>query len=463
MTALRRLLGVAPPSARQQVSWSGLACLVALAVLVACTGSSSSSDPTKTATPQPTTTVPTMTEELRSAKERAAPATTDTEIAELVRGNSAFAFDLYQNLRGEDGNLFYSPYSISLALAMTYAGARGETERQMAGTLHFLISQENLHPAFNALDQELASRGEGAEGKDGEGFRLNIANAVWSQEDYDFLESFLEVLAESYGAGVRLMDFMAAPERARFTINDWVAHQTEGRIKDLIPPGLIDGSTRMVLTNAIYFSAAWFHPFDPGRTRDGQFNLLDGRAVDFPMMKRDGWFGYAKGEGYQAVELLYGGQELSMVILLPDEGRFGGFEESLDSDVVSQAIHGLMEQRIILTMPNFEFESEFGLAETLEKMGMPNAFDDQSSDFSGMDGNSCPAKDGPCLSIRDVVHKTFVSVDEEGTEAAAASAVVVGITSVPPEVSVDRPFIFLIRDLKTGALLFVGRVLDPRG
>ena len=302
------LLGVAPPSARQQVFWSGLAFLAALAMLVACTDSSTPptptevatpSDSTETAAPQPITTGPAMSEELRSAKDRAAPAATGAEIAELVRGNSTLAFDLYHNLRGEDGNLFYSPYSISLALATTYSGARGETERQIADTLHFLLAQNDLHPAFNTLDQELASRGEGAEGKDGQGFRLNIVNAVWGQKDYEFLEPFLDILAESYGAGVRPIDFAAEPEKSRLTINDWVTRQTEGRIKDLLPEGVIDEFSRMVLTNAIYFSAAWLHPFDPGLTRDGQFNLLDGNAVEVPMMSRDGPFGYTKEEGYQ--------------------------------------------------------------------------------------------------------------------------------------------------------------------
>ena len=178
-------------------------------------------------------------EELRSAKKRAAPAATNTEVADLVRGNSAFAFDLYQNLRDNNGNLFYSPYSISLALAMTYAGARGDTERQMAETLRFLLAQEDLHPAFNALDLELASRGEGAEGQDDDGFRLNVVNAVWGRSGCSYLPDFLEVLGENYGAGVRPLDFLGAPEASRTTINDWVSEQTEERIKDLIPEDAI--------------------------------------------------------------------------------------------------------------------------------------------------------------------------------------------------------------------------------
>ena len=201
-------------------------------------------------------------EVLRSGKERVtSPDVPDTDLTRLVEGNSTFAFDLYQALRGEEGNLFYSPYSISIALAMTYAGARGETEQQMAETLKFLLSQEDLHPAFNSLDIELAKRGEGAEGKDEEGFRLNIVNAIWGQKDYAFLDAFLDVLAENYGAGLRLVDFINETEKSRVTINDWVSDQTEGRIEDLIPQGIITILTRLVLTNAIYFNAAWEYPF----------------------------------------------------------------------------------------------------------------------------------------------------------------------------------------------------------
>jgi serpin B len=251
-----------------------------------------------------------------------------SDLSDLVGGNSAFAFDLYQALREEEGNLFYSPYSISLALAMTYAGARGETERQMADTLNFTLSQDQLHNAFNGLDLELAKRGEGAQGKDGEGFRLNIVNAIWGQRDYKFLGEFLDVLAENYGAGLRLLDFINAPEEARITINDWVSDQTEGRIEDLIPQGVIDALTRLVLTNAIYFNAAWLNPFDEDATADGRFYLLDGSDVTVPMMRQTESFGYAEGEGYQAVELLYDGSELSMVILLPERGYFEEFEAS---------------------------------------------------------------------------------------------------------------------------------------
>ena len=401
---------------------------------------------------------PVAGEVLASDKERiTSPDVSASEQASLVEGNSAFAFELYQALREEGGNLFYSPYSISLALAMTYAGARGETAQQMADTLQFLLGQEKLHPAFNWLDADLASRGEGAQGKDGEGFRLNIVNAIWGQKDYEFVPSFLDVLAENYGAGLRILDFITETEKSRLAINDWVYDQTEECIEDLIPQGAIGELTRLVLTNAIYFNAAWAYPFDDDMTAEGPFYLLDGGQITVPMMKQTESFGYTDGKGYQAVELPYDGGELSMVILLPEAGQFETFEEGLQAHQVDAIISDLQHAEVALTMPQFEFESEFSLTDTLAGMGMPIAFT-ENADFSGMTGK-------PELFISDVVHKAFVAVDEAGTEAAAATAVIMELTAVPEhpvEVTIDRPFIFLIRDIETGAILFVGRVLNPR-
>lgn len=400
---------------------------------------------------------PAAGEVLKSDKERiTSPDVSMSEQSSLVEGNSAFVFELYQALKGEEGNLFYSPYSISLALAMTYAGGSGETAQQMADTLQFLLDQDKLHPAFNWLDAELAKRGEGAAGKDGEGFRLNIVNAIWGQKDYEFLSSFLDVLAENYGAGLRILDFITETEKSRLAINDWVSDQTEGRIEDLIPPGAISELTRLVLTNAIYFNAAWEHPFDEDMTADGPFYLLDGGQISVPMMKQTESFGYTEGEGYQSVELLYDGGELSIVILLPEAGKFEAFEETLNAQQVDAIISGLQYTEVALTMPRFEFDSEFSLKDTLAGMGMPIAFT-ENADFSGMTGN-------PELLISDVVHKAFVAVDEAGTEAAAATAVIMDLTAVPEppvEVTLDHPFIFLIRDIDTGAVLFVGRVMNP--
>lgn len=384
------------------------------------------------------------------------PAAPASDLAELVSGNTRFAVDLYQALRQKGGNLFYSPFSISAALAMTYAGARGETESQMADTLRFTLSQTSLHPAFNSLDLALAIRGEGAKGKDGEGFRLKIANALWGQKDYQFMADFLDVLAENYGAGMRLLDFASQPEPSRITINDWVEDQTEGRIKDAIKQGVIDGMTRLVLTNAIYFNAAWLHAFDEKSTADGQFHLLDGSQVTAPMMHQTESFGYTTGDGYVAVELPYDGEDLSMVILLPDEGNLQALEDSLSAELLATVLGGLDNQQVALTMPRFEFKSEFGLGATLAAMGMPVAFSGEA-DFSGMTGN----RD---LQIAEVLHQAFVSVDESGTEAAAATEVVMRVTAGPErpvQVMLDRPFVFLIRDVETDTVLFAGRVVNP--
>ena len=403
-------------------------------------------------------------EEIRSDRERAVPPAGNADLAVLVDGNGAFAFDLYQALRERDGNLFYSPHSISLALAMTYAGAGGQTASQMADTLRFSLPQDRLHPAFNALDLELASRGEGTQDRGGERFRLNIINAVWAQQGREFQEAFLDVLAESYGAGVKAADFIATPEETRIAINDWVAESTEDRIKDLIPPEVITPLTRMVLTNAIYFNASWASSFGEAATRPRPFHLLDGGSVEVPMMRTEEEFLYTEGDGYQAVDLPYAGHELSMTVIVPDRGRLREFEESLDAGLAERIITNLGFRHVTLDLPRFEFESQFQLSETLKAMGMPDAFDSTASDFSGMDGRSCLAGDYGCLYIREVVHKAFVTMDEAGTEAAAATGVVMQTESAPQNpvaMTVDRPFIFLIRDRETDTILFVGRVVEP--
>ncbi len=383
------------------------------------------------------------------------PDVSEEQMAALVEGNTAFAADLYQELRGTDGNLFFSPYSISTALAMTYAGARGETATQMAETLHFTLPQEELHPAFNALNLALEP---GEEASDEE-FVLHIANSLWAEKEYDFREAFLESLARHYGAGLRLVSFKTAPEEAREAINEWVSDQTEEKIQDLIPKGGITDLTRLVLANAIYFNAKWTNMFPKENTRDGAFTLVDGSEVETPMMawNKPQMIPHAQGGNYQAIELPYRGGEASMVIIVPDAGEFEAFEQQLSGEQL-QSILGEMETRgVALTMPKFEYKSSFSLADTLEKMGMPDALDAERADFSGMDGT----RD---LLITDVFHKAFVAVDEEGTEAAAATAVVVGIESMPVvdvELTVDRPFIYLIRDTQTGAVLFLGRVMNP--
>ncbi len=394
--------------------------------------------------------------EVKSEKARAVVVAPAGDVAQLVAGNNTFAFNLYRELTQAPGNLFYSPHSISSALAMTYAGARGATAEQMAQALQFQLTPDRLHPAFNSLDAELAKRGQGAQGKDGKGFRLRNVNALWGQNGYKFLPEYLDALAQNYGAGMRLVDYSRS-EEARQTINGWVNEQTENRVKDLIPKRALDAATRLVLTNAIYFNAAWQYPFKAEQTRDGTFNLLDGGKATVPMMNETETLGYAKGDGYEAVQLPYDKRELSMVIVVPPAGQFGAFEKSLDAKRVDSIVKSVSYKRVALSMPKYKFEASFMLADALTKLGMRDAFVFGPADFSGMDGTRN-------LYIGQVVHKAFVAVDEAGTEAAAATAVIMpagAMAESPVVVTIDRPFVFLIRDDATGAILFVGRVLNP--
>lgn len=372
----------------------------------------------------------------------------EAKLQEFVNGNTAFALGLYRLLREREGNLFCSPYSISLALAMAYAGAREETERQMAAVLHFTLPQEQLHPVINALDLKITGHTETA------GIRLNIVNTPWGQTDYPFLPQYLDLLAKNYGAGIRLVDFQQAPEACRLHINAWVSEQTEGKIKNLLPQGLITSLTHLVLTNAIYFKGTWKYEFE--EAEKGPFRLLDGAQVTVPLMEQEARFGYAVGEGYQAVELPYVGEGLSMVILLPALDRFEEFERTLTAGQLGAILEGIKGELVHLTMPKFSFESGFSLKDTLSELGMPDAFSREQADFSGMDGRGE-------IFIKDVVHKVFILVNEQGTEAAAATAVTMekSIVTRPIEVRVDHPFIFIIRDRETGAILFLGRVVNP--
>jgi len=384
---------------------------------------------------------------------------TGDDLNQLTAGNRTFALDLYHQLETMDGNLFYSPYSISSALAMTYAGAEGKTAEEMAAVFHFLMEEDRLHPAFNALDQYLEGLAKQEVSDDmGEVFQLNITNAIWGQKDFHFESDFLDTLAANYGAGLRLLDYIQAPEESRVTINDWVSDQTEERIQDLIPQGAINSDTRLVLSNAIYFKATWLESFEESLTEDKVFHGLDGEEFMTPMMSlgSDASFPYYQREGFQAVDLPYLGGQVSMLVIVPDEGKFTDFEVNLNSEILDEIIGNLAYQPMYLNFPKFEFETEISLATILAKMGMPSAFND-GADFSGMTGN----KD---LFISDVFHKAFVSVDEEGTEAAAATAVMMSLTSAPENplhLEVDRPFLFLIRDIQTNSILFMGRVVEP--
>ena len=376
-----------------------------------------------------------------------ADAAENPDLAALVEGNNAFAYELYQALRADAGNLLLSPYSISLALAITYAGARGDTEQQMAETLHFL-PQDELHAAMNALDQTLTRIPEGETD-----FELHVVNATWGQNGYTFLESYLDTLAQYYGAGMRTLDFEGEPEQSRLEINHWASEETNQRIEDLLPPGSIDAATTLVLANAIYFKAGWAEPFMENGTYEEDFLLLDGTTVPVQLMTGAMDVRYAQGTGYQAIEIPYSDGKTSMLILLPDEGQFEGFAGALDGTTVSAIIDGLQPAHLTVRLPKFGYESDLALADVLIEMGMPAAF--SGADFSGMDGTKE-------LFIDQVYHKTFIEVDEQGTEAAGATAVVMKRLAMAPEIRIDRPFIYAIRDGQTGSTLFVGQVLDPR-
>jgi serpin B len=387
-----------------------------------------------------------------------APEVADADLADLVKGNNDFAFALFPQLSAGDENVFYSPYSISLALAMTYAGANGSTADGMAQALHFLLPEGRLHPAFNRLALELESRSK-AEGLDPkQAFQLSVANSIWAQMGAHFEQEFLDTLALNYAAGMRLVDYTNDAEAARREINDWVSESTHQKIKNIIPQGALDALTRLVLANAVYFKAAWVHPFEADATQPEPFYLLDGITVDAPMMHEQASLRTMTGAGYRAVELPYAGWQLSMLVLLPDEGAFDSVEARLSSGVVDEALGALQPGQVILSLPKFKYEWSLSMTDGLKALGMRDAFDPQAADFSGMDGR----RD---LYITDILHKAYVAVDEAGTEAAAATAVIVSPTSIQPAppiaFTVDRPFFFIIRDNPTGTILFLGRVMNP--
>jgi serpin B len=386
------------------------------------------------------------------------PQVSDSDTTTLASDNAAFAFDLYKQLVATKDNLVFSPASISIALAMTYAGAAGITASEMAQTLHFTLPPERLHPAFDALDLALAGRGEGKLGADGKPMRLNLVNAVWAERTYTFRAEFLDTLAANYGAGVNLLDFIHAPNPSRLTINDWVASQTENRIKDLLSPDAIDSMTRLVLTNAVYFNAAWKTPFDGENTHDGTFTLLDGSWANMKFMGASfSNIPAMQGTNFVAASLPYADDRLALLVVVPDLGKFSQVESSLDAAALGTLVAGLTNQPVMVGLPRFRVETGAKLAEILQSLGMASAFVPGAADFSGMDGTHD-------LYISDVIHKAFIDVAEKGTEAAAATAVVMKNGSVAPSgltVSADRPFLYFLRDQPTGAILFMGRVLDP--
>jgi len=382
----------------------------------------------------------------------------------VVKGNTAFALDLYARLRGmqfvgvdtlplvpEVGNLFMSPVSISTALGMTYAGARGETAKQMVEVLHLPEDQAKAHEAFEALLGHLMQyKGEN-------GPRVSIANALWGQQGYHFLPGFLKTVRERYGAGFSEVNFVES-EEARKTINDWVAENTQDKIKNLIPEGVLGPITRLVLTNAIYFKGDWASPFKKHSTHTAPFKVSPGEEVRVPMMFQTGRFGYVKLNDLQVLEMNYRGGELSMVFLLPKKvDGLPALEKDLTPGNLDKWLAALRQTEVQVYVPKFETTAQFELKKVLAEMGMSSAFSPKGADFSGMTTEEE-------LFISNVIHRAWVRVDEKGTEAAAATAAVAayeGISRQPEVFRADRPFLFLIRDRKTGSILFLGRVVDP--
>lgn len=377
----------------------------------------------------------------------------DTDREAVVSGNNAFAVDLYSQLKEEEGNLFFSPYSISTALAMTHAGARGNTEKEMAKTLRFSLAQEYLHAAFADLESRLNKLQEVGN------IKLSVANSLWPQKDYKFLDEYLSLVKKHYGVSITPVDYKRASEAARKMINNWVEDKTEEKIKDLIEPGVLGALTRLVLVNAIYFKGKWESQFKASSTKDAPFYIPSKKAVQTPMMTQKQNYKYAQFESLQILELPYVGNETSMIVLLPKEpDGLKQLETNLSVENLKRWERRLGKRKVLVFLPKFKMTSAFRLDKTLISMGMVDAFSDSKANFAGMDGRS------DWLYIGAVIHKAFVDVNEEGTEAAAATAVVMRTTEMPappPTFRADHPFIFLIRDNQSGSILFLGRVVNP--
>jgi serpin B len=398
----------------------------------------------------------------RSASVERQPGTADPAVLrQQAASGNRFAVALYQQLGRQEGNLFFSPHSIAAALGMTAAGAGGQTEEQMRQALQVTLAGDAFHDALNGLQLDLEDHVSSTGG-----VRLSIVNSVWAQTGFDFRTAYLDLLARAYGAGVNLLDFAAAPDASRRTINDWVSQQTNQRIEDLLPPGSVSTDTRLVLTNAVYFLAEWLYRFSPALTTEEPFHRLDGSTVAVPLMqlgagseKVELEYGRDAAAGVRAVNLYYRGRRLCMTVLLPDTGTFTAYESHLSLDGVDALIARLAKTDLPpVRLPRFTYTSaSLPLRPPLEALGMRDAFEPGAADFSGIDGR----RD---LFVSQVLHKAFVAVDEQGTEAAAATAVVMEATSVqvdPPRFVADRPFVFLIRDTQTGLILFMGRIVDP--
>ena len=371
---------------------------------------------------------------------------TPEKVSAVVNANNEFAFDLYSKYKDEkEGNIFFSPYSISTVMAMTYEGARGQTAKEIQSVFHF--PEESIRrPGFARLYNEINK-------KDKE-YQLSTANTLWAQEDYKFLDEYFSTIKRYYDGDVTNLDFIKETEKSRVTINKWVEDKTKNKIKDLIPQGAIDGYTRLVLTNAIYFKGDWVLQFDKKKTREADFKVSPEKTVKVQMMGLTGdkaKFNYAETEELQILEMPYEGDELSMLVILPRENL-----ESIDinNEKLNELRGMLSERKISVYMPKFKFETKYFMEKDLIEMGMPTAFS-MGADLSGMTGNMD-------LFIDKVIHQAFVEVNEEGTEAAAATAVIVALkSSISDYFMADHPFMFIIQQKDTGNILFMGRVVDP--
>ena len=450
--------------------------LAASGLLAGCLGSSGDGTTTATRTTATGTTEP-PTNRTRSTTSTPEPNALDA----LVAGNDAFALDLLDALsaNAQNENQFLSPYSASLALAMTEAGARGKTRTQMRETLHFSLPEETLHRTFGSLHRTIDSYGPDATPTEtttetptapgsssgsetptlskGIPFELTDANALWGQSGFPYSHAFLHTLETDYGAALHEVDFREHADRARRKINRWVNDRTKRKIQHLLQEGSLDERTRLVLTNAIYFEANWSHHFPEDATHDATFTNLDGSASTVSMMRQKNLLSYAEVEGHQLVELPYVGDAVGMVVVLPAAGAFESFQQDLTADRLRSLFDAMEETHGTVSLPRFEVRSKLQLKDVLANLGMSIAFTG-GADFSGMvDGATLP------LQLDDVVQEAFVHVDEHGTEAAAATAVEVKLSSAstdPFEMTVNRPFLFLIRDERTGTVLFLGRVVD---
>jgi serpin B len=376
-----------------------------------------------------------------------------TQTKTLVEGNTAFALDLYARFSGTPGNLFFSPYSISTCLAMTYAGARGVTDMQMARVLRFGQGQAAVHSSFGELQQQL----NGSEKE--KGIQLDLANALWTERGEAFLPAFLKIAADDYQADVKEADFETGANALRLEINRWVARKTQDKIRDILSPGDVSSDTRLVLANAIYFKGAWARPFETNATSEQAFHISTTNQAETLLMVHVDNVKYTENNDFQAVELPYSGNNLSMLILLPRQiDALGQIEKQLSPTFLDSLLARLKKQKVKIFLPRFKLGSRYRLERALAKMGMPDAFSPEKADFSGLNG-------ARSLYIDLVIHKAWVEVTEAGTEAAAATvvAMVAGAApSAPPLFRADHPFIFLIRDTRSGSILFLGRITDPR-